>query len=476
MQRQRYSIGLLVMGGALLLQCTSDDASSGGSGPRLQVRYTEADGIRLVSDLYDTKREQSCTFLETGQDEEGPVFHCIRGHHGEIVYADPDCSGPPILRVLSPEGGCSAVEDEGTLIYAVEQSADGCHMTYVPLLTGALLENQDGEFYARQFGTGECAPASTPPFRHYFESREPALDDEYVRGRIEEVEVEGGGSLRFIQGSDGSRILQNTLSWEGQTCQPERRINDTAYCLPNAIITYPDPWFADSDCSTPVLTAGNSCGGELPSVAVLSETTDVCEPKERFVRVGEPITTLYNGSDDECAEVSSNDLSRYYTYGEEVTLPVLSVEELGEGRLRYSGLFFGGELLPRLGQWIDTELGMECSWTRIKGSDVSRCLPLAGAQRGHLYSDPECTNQVPFSNRFSCSDTPTRHYLVEYDYETDRCLPQVTSIHELEPYTGPLYELAEECIETDPETAGMLVWQPGRELSPEDFVPRTSTE
>lgn len=483
MGRQRYALGLLAVGGALLLQCTSDDASSGGgnpdgSGGRIRVRHVEADGIRLQADLYDSKLEQTCSFVETGRDEDGPVYHCIRAVNAEVVYADSDCSGPPILRAVSPEAGCGGVE-EGTLVYAVQASSLGCGSSYVPLVTGPLLEDQEGEFYARQFGTGECAPATSPPYRRYFESREPALDDEYVRGRIEEVEVEGGGSLRYMVGSDGSRVLQSSLGWEGGTCTPQGRPGGTAYCMPNSTISYQDTWFSDSDCSTPVVTASTSCeGAEPPKVAIISESTDVCEPKNRFVRVGEPVTKLYDGSGDECVEAETDDLTRYYTYGEEITPPTPSVEEFGEGRLRYSGFTFGGKLLPTFGKWFDTELGVECSWTWVQGSDAPYCLPTPIVTLGYLFSDPDCKNQLPYSNPPACSETPTRSYLLQYDYETDPCLPRVTTIEELEPYTGPVYQRIgeEECTEADIETGGALVWKTVRELSPDDFVPRPPVE
>ncbi len=77
-------------------------------------------------------------------------------------------------------------------------------------------------------------------------------------------------------------------------------------------------------------------------------------------------------------------------------------EPFSNGSRLAAQYYNGGRGAVRLDNWVDTTLGMHCTFAHDQSWDI-RCMPLAAAQI--LYADADCT--MPIAQLGPCSDVPT---------------------------------------------------------------------
>lgn len=387
------------------------DASDGAFGPhggsRLWIdawSYAGAATPRGGFAVTDSKTGHSC-FVERTEDG---VIRCLPEGIG-VVYTQADCTGP-IGSYVDQKDDCFPTAPHQYAVGAV--SSTQCAPIPVPMrvyTVGAAVPTPSHVYVQGPFG---CSEDTIGEGRHFVEIT-PSPSDEWVALEPQVVRVTDRLGIRYLRGSDGSRLFDTILLLPDEMpCRETTADGVTVRCLPS-YEHFAGSYFSDPTCTGPV-AATFSC----EPVGLIYAVTDagaVPPATATHVPACEPASTtlapLFRAISDDSAYTTFGAPTsgcipaggfHFYSRGDRVSFD--SFPELRfahEGGERLHPVYLEGEgrrlsIVPDV--LYDTALSSYCT-----PNSSGQCIPddLAG---GGLYGDPKCT--VPLAKGASPCRVP----------------------------------------------------------------------
>ncbi len=474
-----------------LSACSSDEPSQrpsrldlpsppSRSGSRLEVTAWQADGDAVQAiGFYDTERLAPCTFAKTGYDEDGaPTFHCLRTAPVSVYYTDPSCTAP-VGQVLE---SCHPVEPDALAVgYQVVRTATSCSLDARYFSIGAET-SVSGQLYFGDVIEG-CQPVPFPTGA--FVTLEKADFSQHVAGTLGTSLVDAASGLaeRVILGADGSAVLHD-LRAESTGCTPVDAYgiypgagHPAERCAPLTATANDSiaSIFSDGTCTEPAF--GIYRCDEVPQFGAYysySQSNGTsCSSGVRYYELGPELKPAYSVDSGACAAKERDETYAYYAARSTVevdvqTFPPLTNVTLGSGRLRVEYVATAaGEAIQPSGRWLDTELGIDCSPTKVSDGGA-RCLPAQSAG-AFKYTDAGCSQPAYIFSPLPCDSAPSIMYGI--DYTNDPCDPLPTRVLELQPHSGTVYDLDTSGLCTPSMTApGTTAFVPVREVPLDTFA------
>lgn len=440
------------------------------SGPRLQVRGYEADGILVIDGFFDTKLGIRCApgLASDGVErclprEVIPAGPSADAGDGGPDYADAACSTPLVTvwkktcadpaRVLVRPSRAAGNKPAGKGYWRI--GAPVTPATIYPATFGTCRESAPAEDYA-YYGLGtEIAPSELVAFTRSEIAVSPAL------------------RAVVFEGEDGSRLqADNTFidTARNAPCEIALAEDGVSRCTPLAASGVLHRSYADAGCRVPAAIGGRdactparACDSTTVGETLNDDPFNACSlTRRRFFTAGPAVAIPYLGEPQMC--VASPQTIPFIAVGAPIppaTFPA-TVAGAKPARTRLvERVVFVGDAPVKQTAVFDPQINDECSFGRTVDGKV-RCLPSHAAKQSLLFGDATCT--TPLLYKPTCDDSTTFGRVEEGSV----CDP-VVHMHALVPVT----KVFDNRYGTCDEVAGATGFIAGAEIPATTFVEAT---
>lgn len=373
------------------------DASTHGSiatyrsGSRLLAEILRAGDAVRFERFFDTKRNETCTFMETADGE----YRCLPTWTA-AKYADSSCGKPTVAHLST----CGA----DTRYAVATVGSTGCARQFRPSAIYPIGDVSEGETYDKLVD-GRCEPR--PPAEETRRVLGPEIPfTEFVKATVVTANVTEDLAVERLVAEDGSELtldrqIDRTRDAKCSIWRVGAPDAESIACLPKVAYAFEKmaPW-ANASCTEPAaqsFTPEGCPAGEVIARESLIGEDDLCGPYRRLTvhERGAELATIYEGA--ECTSAKPWPDTRFFSVGPE--LPVASfpaIEEtlFGEGRLRVVAFAKAGIPLGT-SDFLDTGSKSRCAAASFTDGKLY-CVPreTRPSSPTQFFKDPSCLQPV----------------------------------------------------------------------------------
>ncbi len=356
---------------------------TGASGTRLRRRYFDAGpGAYMTLDFWDTEMETSCSF---GTAADGTT-RCLPNQSDDVYFSDEGCSQPIYVeRDTSCTTGWARGEDASMYRQTQNPAIINDQIIYRSSTTGCvgLFTDPDNEFWV-----AEQVPSA-----------------QFVRGTTDDETRADQMVARFVDGEDGSRVLQEVIhQTRGYTC----RFDAEGRCAPARSPEGTN--YEDSGCTEPIYSY---YGDEPPAlIAAPQRAANGCQNGTEYYTTGSEVNaaTIYRyvRSTDTCEAITPRIDRTYFRAGAEVELPQSSLTLEGEGdvvaRRRVDA---DGAPLGTVHEFWDATRDESCQPVKLPGDEFACLTNDFGYVQSTYFQDATCDESSNIGTTY-CKNTAPR--------------------------------------------------------------------
>ncbi len=382
------------------------------SGTRLRAVFAKVDGLSLFNGFWDEELQTRCQFSPA----DNANLRCLPEAAFLPYFADANCTEIWLNR----RDSCG--NEPKYFTNAIQEDLCSEVVTEVWSVTPSEAPPPSGPLYRRDpTGCYPVAPDESLPTQLWYRPETKLELDSFVSATRGYGSAGGEPGVSILQGSDGSRVVENLALPSGEICVPRRASpSNESRCIPFSDVTLELPtrigsyaWFGDSECKNLLAYApsqGRTCAGaELPKYATVVDFDPAPAPPRPFVglttvtgilRPEAPVWQRLTEGGPCVQTVASASIFELYTVGDPIpveSFPLMGATTIGDqvtvdvpvdsaGHPLSGGIFYqtmyltlgsGGSCLT-----YSTEDGLVCV-----GTDTQFVPPFG---QGSTFSDDAC--------------------------------------------------------------------------------------